>query len=151
MLRRWAFSILTFGVVIVLAVQVQAQVVRAPERTQGLVVSASPGVHDLVSLEGPGTFVSAQVTKQGGSSDSTIVNLDIDGKNVVSSSIAGLANVGLTQSNSYGLVLLQGTGDLTTVTIGFPVPLRFRSELKLSVNVQESGVAQILGNVIHGK
>jgi len=125
--------------------------VRSPERTQGLIVDPSQGAYELVSLKGPGTFVSAQITKQGGTNDLTFVNLDIDGKNVVNVSIAALKNWGLTQNNPYGLVLLQSTGDLKTFTIGFPYPLHFKSELKLSVNVNEDDVVQILTNVIHGK
>ena len=37
-----------------------------PQRTQGLKASAPRGTYDLVSLEGPGLFLSANVTKQGG-------------------------------------------------------------------------------------
>jgi hypothetical protein len=148
---RWLFRLLPVLIVISTAVHAPAQVVRDPERTQGLVAPAPVGVHDLVILKGPGEFVSAQVTKQGRTNDLTFVILDIDGRNVVNISIAALANVGLTQSNPYGLVLLQATGDPKTLTIGFPVPLEFRTELKLSVNVQEAGVVQILANVIHGR
>ncbi|KAB2835305.1 MAG: hypothetical protein F9K48_04520 [Candidatus Brocadia sp.] len=125
--------------------------VKAPQRTQGLIAPAPQGTHELVSLKGRGKFVSAEITKQGGSNDLTFVSLDIDGKNVVNISIAALKNIGLTQNNPYGLVLLQPTGDPKTFTIGFSCPLVFKSELKLSVNVQEGGVVQILANVIHGK
>ncbi len=104
-----------------------------------------------MALKGPGKFVSAQITKQGGASDLTFVSLDIDGKNVVSISIAAARNWGLTADNPYGVVLLQPTAGLKTLTVGFSSPLEFRSELKLMVKVQEAGVAQIIANVIHGK
>jgi len=120
-----------------------------PERTQGLRAPAPPGTHQLVALKGPGVFISASVTKQGGASDLTFVNLDIDGRNVVSLSIAAARNVGLTQANPYGLVLCQGPA-IDNLTIGFPSPLRYERELTLSVRVNEAGVVQILGNVIHG-
>lgn len=120
-----------------------------PERTQGLKAPAGQGEHLLVSLKGPGVFIAAQVTKQGGESDLTFVDLDLDGKNVTNLSFAAARNWGLTQQNPYGLVLL-GSRAIDTLTIGFPVPLRFERELKLSVVVNEPGVVQVLANVIHG-
>lgn len=125
--------------------------VKEPQRTQGLIAPAPQGDYNLVFLKGRGKFVSAEITKQGGATDLTFVNLDIDGRNVVSISIAALKNIGLTQDNPYGLVLLQPTGDPKTFTIGFSSPLIFKSELKLSATVKEDGVVQILANVIHGK
>jgi len=148
---RMAFRMCALLVLLLTAASAHAQELFDPERTQGLKSPASEGVHDLVTLVGEGKFVSAQVSKQGGISDLTFVILDIDGKNVVDISIAALSIIGLTQSNPYGLVLLQSTGSVKTLTIGFPVPLSFKQELKLSVDVREAGVVQILANVIHGK
>ena len=125
--------------------------VTAPQRTQGIKAPVPEGTHTLVSLRGPGKFISAQITKQGGRSDVTFIVLDIDVKNVVNVSVAALRNWGLKQNNTYGLVILEGRGDIKTVTIGFPTPLVFRSNLKLSVTVKEAGVKQILANVIHGR
>lgn len=121
-----------------------------PERVQGLKAPAPKGEYTLVTLKGPGLFLGAQVTKQGGSAGMTFVNLDIDGRNVTSISYAAAENWGLTQQNPYGLVLLKSNG-IKTLTIGFQAPLRFKSELKLAVNVNEDGVVQILANVIRGK
>lgn len=121
----------------------------SPQRRQGLRAPAAKGEHELVVLRGPGVFVAAQVSKQGGSSGLTFANLDIDGKNVTSLSFAAAENWGLTQSNPYGIVLLKGA-HVSTLTIGFPTPLRFDRELRLRVKVQEPGVVQILGNVIYG-
>lgn len=120
-----------------------------PQRMQGLRAPAAKGEQELVVLRGPGVFVAAQVSKQGGSSGLTFANLDIDGKNVTSLSFTAAENWGMTQSNPYGIVLLKGA-HVSTFTIGFPTPLRFDKELRLSVKVQEPGVVQILGNVIHG-
>ncbi|MBI3899897.1 MAG: hypothetical protein HY308_16605 [Gammaproteobacteria bacterium] len=130
---------------------VHADTVLEPQRTQGLAAPAAIGEHVLVDLIGPGKFVAAQITKQGGGSDLTFVSLDIDGRNVVSASIAALRNWALTQSNPYGLVLLQSAVGLETLTIGYPSTLAYGKSLRLSVNVQESGVVQIIGNVVHGK
>ena len=122
-----------------------------PERTQGLKAPAPKGEYELVKLKGPGTFISAEISKQGGANDLTFIVLDIDGKNVVNLSVAGAENWGLTQHNPYGLVLLKSSVGIKTFTIGFSSPLYFRSELKLKVVVQEDNVAQIVANVIHGK
>ncbi len=120
-----------------------------PQRTQGL-TQGSPGETALITLKGPGLFLGAEVTKQGGDSDLTFVSLDIDGRNVTNLSYAAAQNSGLTQQNPYGLVLLHSAA-LKNLTIGFPTPLRFKRELRLSVIVNENGVVQILANVIHGK
>jgi hypothetical protein len=119
-----------------------------PRRTQGLRAPAPEGEHVLIDLKGPGVFLAAQVTKQGGGSGLTFVDLDIDGDNVTNISFAAARNVGFTEQNPYGLVLLGR--DPQTLTIGFPVPLRFDKSLRLSVVVNEAGVVQILANVIHG-
>jgi hypothetical protein len=123
--------------------------VKNPERTQGLQAPAPQGTYKLVVLKGPGVFVGAEVVKQGGDSDMTFVNLDIDGRNVVSASYVAVRNWGLTQANPYGIVLLQSR-PIDNMTIGFPEPLAYAKELRLEVQVKEDGVVQILGNVVHG-
>lgn len=121
-----------------------------PQRTQGLKAPAPKGDHVLVDLKGPGVFLGAQVSKQGGGTDPTFVILDIDGRNVTNISYAAANNLGLTQQNPYGLVVLKSAA-IKNLTIGFPSPLRFKKRLKLSVTVNETGVVQILANVIYGK
>ena len=123
-----------------------------PERTQGLQAPASPqdAPYDLITLRGPGLFLAAQISKQGGKNDLTFVNLDVDGRNVTSLSYAAAANWGLTQQNPYGLVLLQTSGTIKTMAIGFSAPLLYRRDLRLSVIVKETNVTQILANVVHG-
>jgi len=120
-----------------------------PERTQGLKAPVPTGTHVLVTLPGPGVFLGLEVSKQGGSNDITFVILDIDGRNVTNLSYAAAANLGLTQQNPYGLVLVHSAA-LKTMTVGFPTPLRYREKLVLSVTVNDPNVVQILGNVIHG-
>ena len=120
-----------------------------PRRTQGLRAPAPQGTHVLIDLEGPGVFLGAAISKQGGTNDLTFVILDIDGRNVTNLSIAAARNTGLTQQNPFGLVLVQ-SALVKTFTVGFPTPLRFARSLQLSVRVNEPNVVQILGNVIHG-
>ena len=123
--------------------------VENPVRTQGLVTNpANNTTKELVKLKGPGLFISAEVTKQGGNSDLTFIILDIDGRNVVNISVAALFNQGLMSHNSYGVEVFRSAAALETVTIGFPVPLTYRKQLSLKVTVNETGVVQIVGNVI---
>ena len=120
-----------------------------PRRTQGLKTNAARANHILVRLRGPGVFVSAVVSKQGGASGLSFVSLDLDGRNVTNLSYAAALNLGLTQANPYGLAVMN-SGVVQAFTVGFPVPLRFERELVLSVKVNEPGVVQLVGNVITG-
>jgi len=103
----------------------------------------------LVDLEGPGVFLGAAVSKQGGANNLTFVILDIDGRNVTNLSFAAAGNLGLTQQNPFGVVLVQ-SALVKTFTMGFPTPLRFARSLRLSVKVNEPNVVQVLANVVHG-
>lgn len=121
------------------------------DSTESLVTNPSDGSeHNLVSLTGPGTFVAARMTKQGGASGLTAVSLEMDGKIVVQRNIAALKNWGMTQNNPFGVVVVTGPGGIDAVTIGFPQPIAFESNLTLKAIVGEAGVVQIIGTVIHG-
>ena len=128
--------------------------VKNPQQSTGLVVSPGAGTHDLVDLDGPGVFVSAFMTKQGGATDITSVVLIIDGQTVVARNIEALKNFGLTQNNSYGVSVFASptVGGVDGVTIGFSEPLKFKEFLLLQaiVGASDTGVVQILGTVIHG-
>jgi hypothetical protein len=123
--------------------------VTSPKRTQGLITNvAANSTHPLVILKGPGLFLSAAISKQGGNTDLTFIILDIDGQNVVNISVAALINLGLASQNSYGVMAFKSGAGLDTVTIGWPYPITFKKELNLRVTVNEPGVVQILGNVL---
>ncbi len=119
-----------------------------PRRTQGLQAPAPKGTYSLVSLEGPGLFLSANISKQGGPTGISFVKLDIDNRNVVNLSYAAARNWGLGAPNPYGLQFLTGAG-VESFAIGWPFPLTFKRSLKLSVVVNETGVVQIVANVVH--
>ena len=124
----------------------------APERTQGLAVKFTKNKKVvLVKKRGPGVFVSAEISKQGGSNDITFVDLTIDGKNVVNASYAALYNWGLTGNNPYGVSLMQSPSGIKTVTIGFNTPLYYKKELRFGFTTRESGLVQIIANVITGR
>ena len=123
--------------------------VESPVRNQGLTSNpANNTTKELVKLDGPGLFLSAEITKQGGNSELTFVILDIDGKNLVNISMAALFNQGLTAANSYGISIFRSAAALDTVTFGLPYPLTFKKSLSLKVTVKETGVVQILANVL---
>jgi len=122
----------------------------AAQRTEGLVAPAVPGEHILVRLKGPGVFVCAEVSRQNDPAGVTFVSLDLDGRNVVSMSYEAASNWGFGQDNPYGVKLLQN-GIISTLAIGYCLPLHFDKELVLKVNVNEIGVAQIIANVVHGE
>ncbi|MFV0606983.1 MAG: hypothetical protein ACK5NK_14205 [Niabella sp.] len=114
-------------------------------------VSVNPtngSTKELINVKGQGLFISAEISKQGGNNDLTFVELIIDGRYVVSVSIAALFNWGMTSQNSYGLQVFRSAVGIETVTIGYPVPLTFNKQLLLRVKVKESGVVQIVGNVV---
>jgi hypothetical protein len=120
-----------------------------PQRVQGLKAPAPKGTHNLITFEGPGLFLAGQVSKQGGATGLTSVQLRIDGRSVVDLTFVAARNLGLTQQNPFGLVVL-GSAGLQDFTFGWPVPLLFKRSLTLSVVVNETGVIQIVGNVIRG-
>ena len=121
------------------------------DQAEGLVTDLlNPSENELVSLEGPGTFVSARMVKQGGASGITFVSLEIDGNVVVNRSVAALKNWGMTQNNPFGVAVLTA-GDIDTVTIGFQQPIAFEESLVLKAIVEEDGVVQIIGTVIYGQ
>jgi hypothetical protein len=97
-----------------------------------------------------GYSLSALMTKQGGATGMTFASLDIDGRNVINISYAAAENRGLAGQNPWGVVFLKST-EVKALAMGFPVPLYFTSELKLSATVNEDGVVQIIGTVVHGK
>jgi len=120
-----------------------------PQRIQGLKAPAPKGTHNLVNITGPGLFLAAHVTKQGGATGLSFVRLQIDGQSVVDLSFAAAQNWGFTEQNPYGLVVL-GSGGLQNFTFGWSFPLVFKKSLNLSVVVNETGVVQIVANVLRG-
>lgn len=122
----------------------------APRRKQGLEVKPKKGKYELVKLKGPGLFLGAHLSKQGGTNDISFVDLTIDGQNVFNLSYAAMRNLGFTQQNPYGMVLVK-TGLIENVTLGFPYPLKFEKELVLTFSTNEPNIDQVIGNVIYGK
>jgi hypothetical protein len=104
----------------------------------------------LITLPGPGVFVSAQVAKQGGTNGVSFVNLELDGSKVVDISYDAAKNFGLTQYNHFGFAVLNTAAGVDNFTIGFSTPLRFEKGLVLSVKVNETDVVKITSGLVHG-
>lgn len=116
----------------------------------GVMNPAEDTVHDLVSLTGPGTFVSAWFRQTGGDG-SVFVRLIIDGNTLTNYTALGLTNAGLTQNNPLGIAAFSGTPSSHNVTIGFPLPIAFEESLVLQAEVQEENVSNINVIVIYGE
>ena len=132
--------------------------VRIVDAQSTLGISMNPGSgfsEDLVTLQGPGVFISAFVAKRGGDTDTTSVELEIDGRLVHSGTFAALRNFGLTETNAFGSAVFSSNSH-DTISIGYPVPLAFQDSLILRANnaptlSPDTGVMQITGIVVHGK
>ena len=125
--------------------------INGAQKSEGLITNPNIGSnHDLVSINGSGTFVAARMTKQGGTNNITSVELIIDGKTIVGRTYAALDNWGMTQNNPFGVVLLHGNG-IDAVTIGFQQPIKFNNSLILRTSVGENGIVQMIGTVIYGQ
>jgi len=126
--------------------------VKNPRQFEGLVVDPlNPSTHTLVSINGPGKFVSARLTKQGGASGLTFVTLLLDGQVIEGRSVIALKNLAMTQNNPFGVMVGTSPAGIDAVTIGFPQTLEFKNKLELRVQVAEAGVVQMIGTVIAGQ
>lgn len=121
-----------------------------PRRVQGL--KTNPGTNkkfDLIKQEGPGVFVAAHITKQGGSNDITQVALFIDGVNVVAITHAAADNIGMDEQNNSGIKLVKGVVDC--LSIQYNEPLFFKKELRIEINTgSDNGVVQLVANTVIG-
>ncbi len=132
--------------------------VLSPQLSAGDVLNpAVSSTHDLVTLVGPGVFISAHALKQGGASDTTDIRLLIDGTLVTGGSPAFLRSIGLTEMNPTGIAVFSnnvgGAANIDTITIGFPVPLIFETSLTLRtvVSASDTGIVQIVATVVNGE
>ena len=121
-----------------------------PVRTQRLMTNVKIGEHKFIKLKGPGLFLSAQISKQSGNSDISFVDLRIYGNSVFNLSYASMVNLGFTQQNPYGMVLVK-TGEIENVTLGFPYTLKYEKSLELSFTTREERIKQVIANGIFGK
>lgn len=121
-------------------------------RKQGLVVNpAANSKHKLINEKGPGVFVSATLSKQGGVNDITQAALFIDGQNVVAITFAAADNIGLDEANNSGTKMVKGAL-IDNLTIQYNEPLYYRESCVIEVSIgSDTGVVQIVSNAVLGK
>jgi hypothetical protein len=107
------------------------------------------GPQTLISVNGPGVFVSGIVVKQEGSGDSTRITVKIDGQTLFDQTFAGADNAGYDTTNNSGFYITRGADDV--LSFSFSEPLHFLTKFLLEINVNnETGVSQIIGRCVMG-
>ena len=121
-----------------------------PQRVQGLKTNLPTNKKfDLIRQRGPGVFVCAHVTKQGGSNDIAQVALFIDGQNVVAITYAAAGNIGLSEQNNSGIKLVKGFVDC--ISIQYNEPLHFEKECRIEISTgSDAGIVQVVANAVIG-
>jgi hypothetical protein len=108
---------------------------------------------DLITLSGPGTFVSARFIVSGGTESdrrNTLLVLEIDGNAIVQDTFTDLNAKGSNKFNFFGIVADMPSG--IAVTVGFPLPVSFQSSLVLSATPPTaSSVSALEAAVIYGE
>ena len=92
---------------------------------------------------GAGWFSAAEIVKQGGSSDNTTVNIELDGESVWSTSFALLKNQWNQVSTPFIVAKVTSVGDTSTMTIWYSPELKFRGIAALRIEVGEDGVESL--------
>ncbi len=130
---------------------------KAVSRTKLLARTEAPGVikikkekwQDVIVVSGPGSFISAFVSKKGGDSKDlskpTLVRLRIDRDIQVSlQSFEVTRAMGLSGQNYSGIAWFKGQDNVETLALGYSQPIYFSSVLKLAVKVDDPGVEKVL-------
>ena len=156
-------ALLVFGLSIMLAYAAKPEpqaptipAIQGATRAHGAVDNPVIGAENvLVSLTGPGVFVSARLLAWGSptpdDTEGTTVRLLIDGEVVVQELFFDLREDGLytVGNNPFGITFLNGSRSYSLL-IGFPQPLYFASSLVLSATVT-TPADKLVGTVIYGE
>ncbi|HXV08196.1 MAG TPA: hypothetical protein VD791_09215 [Burkholderiales bacterium] len=103
--------------------------------------TTAAGEHAEFHVLGAGWFGAAEVVKQGGTSDDTVVTVELDGAELITGSFASLKNPWMQINTPFLVVNVRSEGDARTMTIWFSPELKFRAILAVRVEVREEGVA----------
>jgi len=110
-----------------------------------------------VIISGPGTFISAVVSKKGSSGASatskinTTINLTLDRCEVILKSFEVAQAMNLTGQNYSGVDWRQGAGAIETMVLGYQKPLYFTRDLVLSILVDDPQVEKVFLQVTYTK
>jgi hypothetical protein len=113
--------------------------------------ATAPGQTASMNILGMGYFHAAEIVKRGGSSDDTLVTLELDGQPMITASFATLKNQWNQLSNRYMVVDVRATGDGEAMTIWYSPELRFRTFASLRVEVNEKGVDSLRMRAVMNK
>lgn len=103
--------------------------------------------YPLVTVDGPGTFLSAVVSAVGVLGAADVVRLELDGASVVDVSVAAAHAMGMRPGNLSGVVVhIDGSG--WQVSVGFPYPLGFHTGLRLIV-LPHARIPSLRAQVVH--
>ena len=100
----------------------------------------SAGETTAMNIVGAGWFRVAEIVKAGGSSDQTIVTLELDGVPVITTSFAALKNPWMQLSTSFIVANVRSEGSTSTMTIWYSPELKFQAIAVLRIDVEEEGV-----------
>jgi hypothetical protein len=100
---------------------------------------------------GAGWFHAAEIVKRGGSSDNTMVTLELDGEPIITASFADLKNPWREINTPMIIVNVRTAGDTSTMTFWYAPELKFRAMAALRVEVQEEGVESLKMRTVMNK
>lgn len=92
---------------------------------------------------GAGWFHAIEIVKRGGNSDDTMVTLELDGEEMITTSFANLKNPMMEVNTPMMIVNVRTSGDTETMTIWYAPELKFRSMAAVRIDVKEEGVESI--------
>lgn len=121
----------------------------------GVIEIVSDNWHEVIEIEGPGSFISAIVAKKGGTSADlsrrTFVRLTLDRKEVSLKSFEVARVMGLSGQNYSGIVWFEASDSTETLVLGYSQPLHFEEVLQLGIKVDDPGVEKVLLSVTFTK
>lgn len=89
---------------------------------------------------GAGWFHAVEIVKHGGSTDNTMVTVELDGEPIITASFADLKNPWMEINTPFMIVNVRTSGDAQTMTIWYAPELKFRNMAAVRIEVQEEGV-----------
>lgn len=110
------------------------------ERDRG---ATAEGERTGLQVLGAGWFRAVSVVKKGGTTDDTIVTVELDGESAMTTSFASAKNPWRQVDSVNLIVTVRTEGDTSTLTIWYPQELKFRALAQFRVEVQEPGVEDV--------
>lgn len=115
-------------------------------------LGTTPAAEDpAITVLGGGFFHAASVLKQGGSDDSTLVTIELDGEAVFSNSFSNLKNPWMQMASPLFLAKVHSEGNASTMTIWYSPELRFRRIMAVRIAVREDGVQNLRVRAVMNK